>query len=70
MKHLKTYESINNQYSVNDIVICIDNDDWEDTLILNDKYMVTDIYDNKNNHYKHYIKNINDYSEYYVDVFK
>jgi hypothetical protein len=69
MKYIKTFENINNvEYSVGDIVICINNKEYVDLLSIGDHYLVMDIIDRFGNKYNTYIKNKNDSTEYFVNV--
>ncbi len=46
MKYIKTFENINNiEYSVGDIVICINNKGYVDLLSIGDHYLVMNIID-------------------------
>lgn len=70
MKHLKTFENINDiEFSVGDTVICINNKDFEKLLTTGDKYYVERITDRFRNRYNTYIQNKNDDTEYFVNVY-
>lgn len=76
MKYLKLFEDIKfGDYSVGDIITCINNRNFERILNIGDKYLVRKIYDHIGIECKvynrefdlYYNKNTNN-QEYYVDV--